>query len=159
MGPTLCNGQCVFPTSDPANCGACGMRCPGALACINGTCGCPQGLTDCADVCVDTNVDGNNCGSCGATCVAGMVCSSGMCEVTCGANLQQCGNGCVDTQNDPKNCGMCQKACAPNQICCSGTCVFDDTTEHCGGCAPCPNPGDFCGGLGVPDAGLTCSAG
>ena len=29
------------------------LACPGALACINGTCGCPQGLSNCNDVCVD----------------------------------------------------------------------------------------------------------
>src|SRR5690349_7731860 len=72
-GQVLCGGQCVFPSSDPANCGGCGMACPGALACINGSCGCPQGLSNCNDVCVDENVDGNNCGACGQTCGPGLV--------------------------------------------------------------------------------------
>lgn len=157
-GQTFCGGKCIFVGSDPANCGACGAVCPGSLVCISGSCGCPMGLTNCADVCVDTNVDGNNCGGCGVACVAGLVCSAGMCEVTCGVNLQPCGQSCIDTQNDPKNCGMCGQVCNQGSICCAGTCVFDDTPQHCGGCAPCPNPTDFCGGLGS-DMGLSCSAG
>jgi len=157
-GQMFCGGKCIYVASDPANCGGCGTVCPGALACINGTCGCPSGLSNCADVCVDENVDGNNCGSCGAVCVAGMVCSAGMCEVTCGPNLQQCGNSCRDTMNDPMSCGMCGHKCDPNMICCAGQCVLNDTEQHCGGCAPCPNVGDFCFDAGM-DLGLVCSAG
>jgi hypothetical protein len=157
-GQSFCNGQCIFANSDPQNCGGCGRACPGALACINGSCGCPTGLSNCADVCVDENVDGNNCGSCGAACVAGFVCSSGTCQVTCGSNLQQCGSSCIDTQNDPRNCGMCQNACAANNICCGGTCVLNDSPQHCGGCAACPNVTDFCFDSGG-DMGLVCSAG
>ena len=56
-GQSLCNDTCVFVASDPANCGACGTSCPGSLACINGSCGCPAGLADCADVCVDEDDD------------------------------------------------------------------------------------------------------
>lgn len=156
-GQNFCNGKCIYVTSDPQNCGGCGMACPGALACINGSCGCPGGLSNCADVCVDENVDGNNCGSCGAACVAGFVCSSGTCEVTCGANLQQCSQSCIDTQNDPRNCGMCQHACDTNQICCAGQCVLDDTRDHCGSCAPCLAT-EFCFNAGG-DMGLICSAG
>ncbi len=155
---SLCGGRCVFVASDPKNCGGCGMACPGSLVCIDGSCGCPPGLSNCADVCVDENVDGNNCGGCGQACLESFVCSGGACALTCGVNLQQCGNSCIDTQNDPRNCGMCQQACAANQICCGGTCVFNDTPQHCGGCAPCPHPTDFCGGLGT-DMGLFCSAG
>ena len=153
----FCGGKCIFASSDPANCGGCGMACPGALACINGSCGCPSGLSNCGDRCVDENVDGDNCGGCGAVCVAGFVCSSGMCEVTCGPNLQQCGNGCIDTQNDPRNCGMCQHACGPFEICCGGACTPTGSNEHCGSCAPCM-PGSFCADSGT-DMGMICAAG
>jgi len=157
-GQSFCGGKCIFVGSDPANCGACGAVCPGALVCINGSCGCPMGLSNCADVCVDTNVDGNNCGDCGVACVAGMVCSSARCELTCGPNLQQCGNSCLDTMNDPRNCGMCGHSCDANMICCAGSCVLADTRDHCGGCAACPLPTDFCFDAGG-DMGLICSAG
>lgn len=156
-GQAYCGGKCIYVDNDAANCGGCGNVCPGALVCISGSCGCPTGLSNCADVCVDQNVDGNNCGGCGLACVAGMVCSSATCEVTCGANLVQCGASCIDPQNDPRNCGTCGHVCDANTICCAGTCVVDDTTAHCGSCAPCPAP-FFCFNAGG-DMGLTCSPG
>jgi hypothetical protein len=34
----LCGLQCVNPSSDPANCGECGISCSPTQACVNGTC-------------------------------------------------------------------------------------------------------------------------
>lgn len=36
-----CNGVCVDPSSDVANCGACGIQCPGGLDCVLGYCSQP----------------------------------------------------------------------------------------------------------------------
>jgi stigma-specific protein Stig1 len=157
-GQTLCGDKCIFVNSDPANCGGCGVACPGSLACIAGSCGCPVPLSNCGNVCVDENVDGNNCGGCGVTCGPGLVCAGGSCAVTCGPNLLQCGSACFDGNVDPHNCGMCGHTCGDFELCCGGMCVMSGTFDHCGSCAPCPNPGDFCFD-GGPGMGLTCSAG
>lgn len=37
-GLTLCSGQCIDVTSDPANCGACGASCPAMSTCAAGAC-------------------------------------------------------------------------------------------------------------------------
>src|SRR5262245_45106248 len=88
-GQMFCGNRCIYVMNDPANCGGCGLACPGSLACINGTCGCPMPLSNCGNVCVDENVDGNNCGACGSSCQPGTVCSMAACAVTCGKNLKQ----------------------------------------------------------------------
>lgn len=35
---TICGGQCVDTTSDPANCGTCGLACASGETCSNGQC-------------------------------------------------------------------------------------------------------------------------
>ena len=56
-----CGGVCVDPTVDPANCGGCGKKCPiPGQACLNGTCGCPNGEPLCQNACTDTQTDNNN---------------------------------------------------------------------------------------------------
>ena len=66
-GEMLCNGSCVNPSTDPANCGGCagdgGRMCPlcgswGCGICCGGMCGLRQG-------------DPANCGGCGIACPAG----------------------------------------------------------------------------------------
>jgi hypothetical protein len=75
-----CDGACVSLEWDRANCGACGVTCPGTLPCDVGECGCPIGLTACSDACVDVRTDPENCGACGTSCDAsGMPCYDGTC--------------------------------------------------------------------------------
>src|SRR5579883_2972831 len=50
-----CNGQCVDPSMDPMNCGACNSGCSGGWNCCNSQC-------------TDPNNDVNNCGGCGFGC-------------------------------------------------------------------------------------------
>ena len=66
-GQVRCRGACVFLSSDPNNCGACGHVCPGGHLCVNGTCQeCPQSYqTLCGGTCTDVSWDSNNCGACG----------------------------------------------------------------------------------------------
>ena len=78
---TLCNGQCIPTSMDPANCGACGTVCTGNLACSGGTCSptCLPGLDKCGNVCVDRKIDNNHCGACDNKCPAGQGCVNGQC--------------------------------------------------------------------------------
>ncbi|KAJ8766526.1 hypothetical protein K2173_023773 [Erythroxylum novogranatense] len=61
-----CRNQCVDVSSDPNNCGFCGIRCPFAWQCCHG-------------FCVDTNINHFNCGRCGNRCPRGVRCLYGMC--------------------------------------------------------------------------------
>ncbi len=118
-----------------ANCGGCGVACPGSLACANvGTgeapilrCGCTStALTACGGACVNVLRDPANCGVCGHDCGPRAFCNNlGAC-LSCGNNvdgvpLTQCGNLCVDLNTSGTNCGTCDHACAPG-FCNSGAC-------------------------------------
>jgi len=73
---------CVDLSTDPKNCGNCGIKCTAAdgFICVAGQCDCPVGKTDCFGVCVDTKTDPNNCGICGGTCGWwGVLCANGNC--------------------------------------------------------------------------------
>jgi hypothetical protein len=80
---SFCNGTCIPTVNDPDNCGACGVKCTGSLACSGGTCAadCLLGLVKCGNRCVDTKSDNNNCGACGATpCGPATGCVDGTCR-------------------------------------------------------------------------------
>lgn len=83
--PHLCGSTCVDSfAADPANCGACGVRCAaradgGVPACSHGVCvhRCAPRLVACgAALCVDPSGPRYNCAECGYVCAAGFVCSS-----------------------------------------------------------------------------------
>ncbi|MBN9160130.1 MAG: hypothetical protein BGO98_34625 [Myxococcales bacterium 68-20] len=104
-GKTLCEivpgfaATCVDITSDPQNCGGCGVTCSGSdspshdymfPSCRSGSCEtrCEMGRADCngndEDGCeIDTNSDPRNCGACGHACdeVVGQACIGGRCAV------------------------------------------------------------------------------
>lgn len=72
---------CVNPFTDRANCGACGVTCPGTLSCTRGECGCPIGLSACAAECVVLRTNPQHCGACDVSCdEAGMPCHDGRCD-------------------------------------------------------------------------------
>ena len=59
---SFCNGTCIPTSIDPKNCGRCGVKCEGALACSAGACSstCLPGLDSCSNSCVDRWTDNNN---------------------------------------------------------------------------------------------------
>jgi hypothetical protein len=75
--PLCCD---VDLSSDPQNCGTCGLRCPAGALCQNGQCSvCDPPQVGCANGCVDLSSDPNNCGACGTVCPACNSCSGGQC--------------------------------------------------------------------------------
>ncbi len=125
---------------DPENCGICGHACAPGVRCINGKCGCSNGLTDCGGRCTDTRTDSFNCGACGTVCEfpedacsplppnSTYGCAKSQCgQLQCSGGFGDCNNdlqtgcssdGCeVDLRTDPNNCGGCGVKCAPDQVC------------------------------------------
>ncbi|GER34533.1 stigma-specific Stig1 family protein [Striga asiatica] len=61
-----CQNRCVDVTSDPNNCGLCGIRCPFTWQCCRG-------------LCSNTNLSPFNCGGCRRRCFFPRFCFYGMC--------------------------------------------------------------------------------
>jgi sulfatase modifying factor 1 len=108
-----CNDQCVDPQIDTKNCGGCGVACPVATNCVNGTCACPPGFVECVEsggqaTCVlerGLQDDARNCGQCGAQCPAGAACQKGACVgPTAAPNCQPGGQGLSDCGVQAENC-------------------------------------------------------
>src|SRR5262249_15140409 len=130
-----CNGRCVDPSSDPANCGACGVHCGMNTTCVKGACVCAPGFMSCKDSCVDVTLDPANCGDCGQPCPGApstAICNRGVCG--CAMGWGDCdrdpSNGCETYVygDDPANCGACAKVCSMGDSCHKGACVSN------GGC-------------------------
>ena len=172
-GRALCNGMCVDVSSDPANCGACGMTCGVGSVCAAGVCATSCGpRVLCNGACVDLTTDPTNCGQCGNLCAGGTVCTAGRCGCLGGAPL--CNGVCADTMNDPANCGACGRACAAGQGCNAGVCGIvcgpprvvctSGVTQTCadlrtdnGNCGTC---GNLCaGGTACTNGACACPAG
>lgn len=79
---TRCDGVCIPTSTDPDNCGGCGVVCGESEVCSGGTCtdSCMPGLQICDRQCVDFDSDSDHCGACGNACGDGMGCVNGTCE-------------------------------------------------------------------------------
>jgi glucosylceramidase len=131
-GQEMCGPTCVNTTTDPDNCGGCGIPCSGTgRMCANRVCQCQPGLLDCNGSCVPS--DASNCGSCGTVCPATQLCSNGGCITECPAGQMVCGTQCADITNSATHCGGCGRACTATQRCESGGCVEISTTGTGGG--------------------------
>jgi hypothetical protein len=125
---------------DPANCGACGNVCAPGVHCIQGKCGCPQGMLECGGTCIDPASNRDHCGACGNACVlpSGVTpppdehhleytCVGGACGFGCTRNYDFNWTDCNDDKADgcevdlnqgtPDRCGACNVACQPDERC------------------------------------------
>ena len=183
--PELCDGldnDCDLEldegfdlSSDPANCGACGVVCTAenaAPSCEAGECGlvaCLDGFADCnedpADGCESDLSDTSLCGVCGplasrpgdpcGTCGSGVWTCAEEGEVACDGDLGEeavnlCG-GCGELDGEPgTSCGDCERwVCGADGVTCE---TASDELNACGSCGPLSGePGTACGecGLGV----------
>jgi hypothetical protein len=156
FGLEACNGQCLAFTSDPNNCGACGVTCGAGSVCVNGACECGFGQIKCGTNCITPSVDPLNCGACGSICGTGTnsgkpYCVSGGCTASCPSPLTGCGSGaaaeCVNTDSDSDNCGGCGIKCTGTTGCSAGQCVpkvtvGTDPAKCVGGGPPISVPDD-----------------
>ncbi len=155
-GLLACDGGCVDPSTDRANCGSCGTPCHGWQAeCVEGRCDCLLRPTYayCGYECIDAMTE-SVCGACDVRCQSGEYCLEGACIVPqgCPPGHTACTTGCADLQRDSAHCGICGGQCYGNQICeggscvtvttcppgytdCGGRCVWPATDRaHCGSC-------------------------
>lgn len=152
VGYTECGGACVDLSSDPRNCGACGMTC---AACELGVCvepigdggvgslavgsaigdpfasidvvgaigtGCALGSRRCDGECVRPDSDPDHCGGCGIACGPGQVCDGATCADVCSGAI--CEGACVATERDPSHCGGCGIVCETG-VCDAGVCASE----------------------------------
>jgi hypothetical protein len=174
---TLCAGECIDVSSDPAHCGACATACAAAEVCAGGACDaeCPADQTECDAGCFDTETWPTHCGDCATSCASDEICAGGACRASCRSNSPTlCGSECVDTDVSHDHCGECGVACAANEVCsggicgsvctgatatlCSETCVDTEIDrQHCGGCDAACATGEVCtgGACGTACGGAT----
>ena len=92
-GQTCCMSGCSDTSSDPANCGMCGVACGPGQVCQNSMCetpcnggpACTGNQTCCMTGCADTTNDPNNCGMCGHACDPTQSCVNNACASNEGA--------------------------------------------------------------------------
>lgn len=177
-----CDGGCVDPKTDNANCGKCGTVCASGATCVLGSCQCGMAQTKCGSACVDLKTDANNCGKCGTSCggdggtIPGggtWTCANGGCAIVCptldaGATTE-CTGACVDLKTDNDNCGACGTPCAQGtEQCTQGLCCKLGQTVCNGGadgggpqCTDTSSDAANCGKCGMACMGQTpaCASG
>jgi hypothetical protein len=143
---------CETELVTPANCGACGRVCSGAMPyCSGGQCSalqCSAGTADCDANNVLCEVDLhtiNHCGACGIACGAlanaTPSCPAGSCVPVCTAGFKNCdssaSNGCETSIRSNSNCGDCGSGCNyanATTSCSTGSCQLTACATGYGNC-------------------------
>jgi hypothetical protein len=113
---------CIDTTSDPLNCGGCGLGCQDGAICIDSICTCPGTQVTCDGACTDTTSDAANCGGCGLSC-PGLEGATACVDSSCTCLGTSCTGTCTDTTRDPANCGECGIACEAGDSCTNSFCA------------------------------------
>jgi len=76
-----CEGTCIPTSTDPDNCGGCGVICSASEVCSGGRCvgECLPGTQACERECVNTRLDNRHCDACNRACPNGEGCVDGDC--------------------------------------------------------------------------------
>ena len=120
-GEKYCFAGCANVTTDPNNCGHCGLKC-GKHECINGKCvvdkvpvpPCPKGSQRCGGIqCLDLQNDKTNCGKCGQPCADGERCQAAKCT-GCPAGTTTCWGKPYPGPSGPPANATC---CGPSTTC------------------------------------------
>lgn len=165
-GEASCGGACIDVTSDPANCGGCGIACGPDQRCADGRCECVVSLDACGAACVELSSDPMHCGACDNACAA--LCAMGRCVDRCPAGTTECDGACADLSSSAAHCGACDRPCAPGEACTEGACSCAEGYERCGGaCVDLASDEAHCGACDRPcsegascvDGACTCPAG
>jgi hypothetical protein len=152
---------CETDIKSANNCGACGVRCQGALpvcaeegagwACVAA---CREPTPDYCGRCVDLDTDVNHCGACDASCAdvnLPVECVSRQCIAT-GACYEPFGDcdtefGCETSLLTPENCGACGRDCGAT-----------NATPDCTSLGACPSPNCNLGYGNCDRTSLDCEA-
>jgi hypothetical protein len=160
-GQTCCSGACHTVSTDPNNCGACGVVCASggniaSSSCVGGSCAytCATGYATC-----DTTICGTrlgttaHCGGCGDACATGATitaasCQSGSCTYTCASGSATCdpSSPCGTNLNtNPNHCGTCGEACASGGNIVAASCIGGSCSYTCVTGYDTCDPGTPCG--------------
>jgi len=121
----LCGGFCKAVSTDPANCGGCGVSCGAGGTCDAGACQCGPDTQSCNKGCANFASDPDNCGTCGQACLPTEVCSLSARADHCADGLTNCNRACADLQSSWSNCGACGRNCGSGETCRQGLCTAD----------------------------------